>query len=160
MGQAKRANIGGHIVMVTITNGELQVAVQGMSELMVERMSAHLAMKLRRMMRAASVIMKDVEEERQKLLKEFCKLDDKGTIVTKTVNGQNTVEFETPEKARDFEEAYQELMAVTSEQPEHLIESDFHWVAVSGEQRQVETSGKTLMMLGSLLVETPETVKR
>ncbi len=57
-------------VTFTIRNDELKAAMEGMAALLPERMSAHLAMKLRRMLRAAAPVAKDMEDERQKLLKQ------------------------------------------------------------------------------------------
>ena len=146
--------------MVTIRNDELQAALQGMqrlvSELMQQKVTPHLMMRLRRMIRAATPVVEDVEQERQRRIKLYAKLDEKGEVVDEpalTEKGEpiRRAVFETPSKEREFWAAYNELMAFTSEQPEQLVESDFHWVSASGEKRQAEVLGETLLMLGGLL---------
>jgi len=132
--------------MVTIANGELQVALRGMQrlagELMQQKVSPKLMMRLRRMMRAASAVVEDVEQERQRLIKLYAKLDDKDEVVSEDAAGVKQAVFERPEDRVLFEAAYQSLMTVTSEQPEQLTEADLEGVVCQGE---------TVLMLGGLL---------
>lgn len=143
---------------VTVRNDELQVALTGMqrmvAELLQQKTSPHLMMRLRRMMRAAASVVEDAEQERLRLIKLYAKLDEKGEVVNEPAEqGARKAVFETPEKQQEFGAAFQALMAVTSEQPEQLEENDFQWVTTSGEKRQAECLGETLLMLGPLLEE-------
>ena len=132
--------------MVTIANGELQVALRGMQrlagELMSQKVSPKLMMRLRRMIRSASAVVEDVEQERQRLIKLYAKLDEAGNVVSEDVAGIKQAVFEHFEDRALFETSYQSLMAVTSEQPEQLTEADMEGVVCQGE---------TVLMLGGLL---------
>ena len=125
--------------MVTLKNGQLAAVLTGLSELLKERMSSTVGLKVRHCIRDVTPLSEDVEQERQKVLREYAKKDEQGEFVSDS-RGQAT--FESAEDAKKFVAALNELL-MGDVTVEHVL--------TAKDLEGIQCTGETLMNLGNLL---------
>lgn len=126
--------------MTTITNNDARVAHMAVSELVKMKFKFGAAMKMRKMFRALSDIIEDLQAEQQKLIAEYAIHDEDGEPVL----NEDKTRYELGENEEVFEAEFLELLNVESDINVALKESDFG---------QSEVEPRLLLMLGDLLEE-------
>lgn len=130
--------------MITLTNGELLQAMDGLRELTKLELPVAGALRVRKVIRAVDAHLADINDTRRSLIERYAVRGDDGQV---KIGAGGQVTFEG-EGAATFTAEYTELLGLTWEHP--------YGIRVSDLGTKIELAPQVLLSLGNLLEEPEE----